>query len=260
MHSRIELIGLAGSGKSTLSRFIRKSAVDQSVSIYDNQRAYYRCFFRANFPGDLGPVGGLFPPCVMRYVVRNSGWGAEMQSRFQTAHPGVHETMERMLYEYTTASSRKQWMKKSYGLAEAQYQAAREHLRPDESILFDEGFVHYASSLFCPPEPKRPLSEDDVRTYLDAVPLPDSCIFTRSPIEVCKRRMDAREKGRPGQYAHLSDDEFDRYLERAERCRRLLKSTLEDSSADVVEFDTDTSLEATAAKARRFVALKTDHA
>ncbi|MFU8867006.1 hypothetical protein [Natronococcus sp.] len=147
---------------------------------------------------------------------------------------------------------------KKYGLTVAQYQAAQEYLRSDETILFDEGFVHYASSLFCPPRPKHSLSEEDIQTYLNVVPLPDYCIFTRSPVEICKRRMGDREKGRPGQYTHLSEDEFDRYLKRAERCRRLLKSVLEDSSVDVVEFDTDTTLEETASKARKFVSLKTD--
>jgi adenylate kinase len=260
MRSQIELVGLAGSGKSTVSRLIRRSAADRSVSIYDNQSAYYRFFFRANAPGDLGQLGEIVPPRVMRYVTRNNDWGLEMQSRFQATHPGVHGVMERLLHKYTSSPERKKWMITKFCVTEAQYQAAQEFLRRNEAVLFDEGFIHYTTSLLCPPQPKQRIEETDVRTYLNAIPLPKVCIVTQAPIEVCKRRMETREKGRPGQYAHLSEHEFNQHLERAERCKQLVKSVLEDSGVDVFELDTDSSLAETAAEVEQFVAFKIDHA
>jgi thymidylate kinase len=259
MRSQIELVGLAGSGKSTVSRLIRQTAANRSISIYDNQRAYYRSFLRANFPGDLGRASEIVPLRMMRYVTRNNDWGLKMQARFQATHPSVHRKMLQLLDKYTSSLSRKEWMITKYCVTESQYQATQEFLQQDEIVLFDEGFVHYAGSLLCPPQPKQQIEESDVRTYLDAIPLPNVCVITQARIEVCKHRMKTREKGRPGQYAHLSEPEFERYLERTERCRQLLKSALEDSGVDVFEIDTNNSIEETAAKVEQFIALSTNH-
>ncbi|WP_255167394.1 AAA family ATPase [Natrononativus amylolyticus] len=253
MNAHVELVGLPGSGKSTLSAMVRDAAARRDEAVYDDREAYTTAVLRAYLPRPAARFGKRVPPRAVRALSRWSGWRADTQLAFQTNYPRSHERTSELITEYATSRNRYNWLVKKTLELEAHYQSAQRRLRPTESVLFDEGFVHCGLSLTCPPRPRKPVSNADLESYLEAIPLPETCLFVTAPIDVCKRRMDRREKGRPGQYSHLADSEFDRFLERTDRTMETIRSILEETEVTVVEFDTGTELTETKRAVDEFV-------
>jgi hypothetical protein len=70
------------------------------------------------------------------------------------------------------------------------YEFLRRRLRPDEALLFDEGFIHRVVQLFA--SENETADPEAVRGYVDQLPRPDLLIYPRATLDVCARRVYAR--------------------------------------------------------------------
>ncbi len=77
-----------------------------------------------------------------------------------------------------------------------QYEFLRTHLRPNEALVIDQGFVHRAVDLHASDRGEPDLAA--VSAYLDLVPQPDLIIHVNAPLGVCEARVFDR-----GPWAHF---------------------------------------------------------
>ena len=186
----VEFIGTPGAGKSTLLPVVRTCLRERGAEAYEPVEAA-RAFARRTVAGQvvshLAPRAWRSPLLWQLYYHLSSLYGCGFLAQragltwhvldSQRSRPRAAQgRARRVLY----------WFFRNAG----SYEFLRVHRRPDEALLFDEGFVHRVVQLYASAaqDPDRA----QIAAYIDLLPEPDLVIHVRAPKEVCLRRIYAR--------------------------------------------------------------------
>jgi thymidylate kinase len=186
----IEFIGAPGAGKTTLMPTVIGFFQERGFDTFTVVEAA-RPFAQRSTIGQA--IQALTPaswrrPLLWQLFYRLSGWQGR---RFRQKH--------RQLMQYVLASQahrplaadvRQRQVLHWFDRLTGYYTFLQAYIRPDETLVLDEGFVHRVVQLFSSSveQPKR----EQIATYLDLVPRPDLVIFTEAPRDICEQRIYSR--------------------------------------------------------------------
>ena len=122
--------------------------------------------------------------------------------------------------------------------------------RPNEIIIFDEGFVHRVVQTFVS-ESERP-DPDQVVEYLKLLPQSDSVILVKTPLDVCLARV--RVRGLQVRLRGLSAQDVAQFMANAERAVNVASQYLRDTGRTIIEIANNDDLDKCAAELRHDVA------
>jgi len=209
----IEFIGPPGAGKTTLLPTVIEFFQAQGVaafSVVDAARLYARRTFLGKFVYRMAPRS-LVRPLLWRvfyllsfiyrvmFLARNPRLLSQVLSH-QWRRPKEAEARRRKVLH---------WFIRFAGY----YEFLAAHARPDEVLVFDEGFVHRVVQLFASGVEKP--DKNKILAYVDLLPLPDIVIYAQASPEICNQRIFTRglwERFRNKSEAEISQFVFNAYL------------------------------------------------
>lgn len=239
----IEFLGAAGSGKTTVANIAIEHIRQQGWNAYSRFDAN-RLYAERTLAGRLSKLlpqplrkrtvdrfYADFRDREQRKVERKFHDLMDYVKRSQQARPEAAEVGRRRVLEY-------------YDHMKRQYAVIHALKRPEDIVIFEEGFVNRVSQLhISAAESPDPIG---VKKYLDLVPKPDHLIYVKVPTDQCIRRMAQRN---PVKYADPEAYNWlVRYCTNAQQAIQLAYEYLCEKGWDVIELDnSEHSLEAAAA-------------
>lgn len=154
-------------------------------------------------------------------------------------YPTTIEKASDYLWKYTDDTGRIDTMAGRMLSLVERYGAIDEYGRENTTILIDEGFAFSAASVLHPPQPARPVTEDDLRAYISAVPVPDVIIFTRASPACCVTRIRERSSGPPPSWDPLDPSDYLELATEAEAVAETIAELFEAEGSRVVEVRTE---------------------
>lgn len=106
----------------------------------------------------------------------------------------------------------------------AQYEIANQHLKDQETLLLDEGFINRTMTLFLYCDE---INKKLIKRYIKHIPKPDMLIIPEVPIETAYSRMKERSKGFPPAYAGLEFPQQRDILEKTKKLVQMVKSVIQ---------------------------------
>lgn len=231
----IEMVGAPGAGKTTLLAGIEggcRAAGLTPVTVHSAARP-----FAARSP--LGRLVCRMVPArredqalwvvfriesgwhTLRAVIDNRGLTRHVLTSQRRRPPAADARGRRVVYWYLRTMGSRRFL-----LARA---------RPDEVIVFDEGFVHRAVQLHASvvesPTPAQ------ISAYVADLPRPDLVVHVDASLEVCERRV--RERGVWTRLGHRSPAEIHRFLLHAHETVTLVRAELDRRCWTVIDVDND---------------------
>ncbi len=191
----VELIGTPGAGKTSLLPVVMDSLSEQGVTPRTMVGASRVYVARTT----LGAYIARFaPPRLRRALLWQlfCQFSRAYQFRFLLRHVRLaRHLMQGQAHRDASVKFRRhalRWYLRMLG----QYEFLRTHLRPNEALVIDQGFVHRAVDLHASDRGEPDLAA--VSAYLDLVPQPDLIIHVNAPLGVCEARVFDR-----GPWAHF---------------------------------------------------------
>ncbi len=215
--TQIEFMGLPGSGKSTVRAFLVESLQGRGIRCLSMEEALlsslkarvdgaaFRCLLRV-LPHGLAlkyaPL--IFTRSSLRYDSQNS---------FLSTHGSAMSAILNHEAFLSRAPREREATLSWFLLTAAQHQLIHDCTDKATPVMFDEGFLQRALSLFT--SPGKTLSPDRslISTYLDSVPRPDLVLYLEVDARTCRERILARTRGLPGRLAGKDPGEILSHLE-----------------------------------------------
>lgn len=247
----VELIGVAGSGKSTVAETLqsRNPAIQSLTDLHGT------VVTELLFPGPSSRLGARLSPRVLSYLARASGLSDRAVNFFSLTYPEMLSQTAHYTREYTDDPSRIEYVSGSTLDLVEQFGAVEEHsgLLWDDSagrdstappsdgpvLLVDEGFAFTAASVVHPPQHSRQFAPEDLRDYISTLPVPDAIVFVRASPDVCVSRMRKRQSGVPASWEHLDVDSLVDFAAEAETVAETIAEAFAARGTRIVEVETD---------------------
>lgn len=248
----VELIGPPGAGKTTLLPMVSAFFEELGLRAYPWVEAARPCA-RRTLAGatavHLAPEV-FHRPLLWQIFDRHS---ALYRLKFMAKYPQLTWYLARSQRQRPPAADARERQVSHWFFHHAgTYEFFKSHARPDEVIIFDEGFAHRVVQLFSSsvevPEAQQ------IADYLDQVPQPDLLVAVRASRKTCEQRIRSR-----GVWERLRDkepDEISRFVSNAHLATDLAIGRAREKGWTVVEADNDKDdLLATRMALRRRIAL-----
>lgn len=253
----VELIGVAGSGKSTVARELlaRNQAINSLAALHGTVTA------RLLFPGPTTALGERLPPKALSYLARGSGLTDRAVNFFSLQYPEMLPATARYARTYTTDTERIEYVSGAVLDLVEKYGAVDEHasLLSNESsagpldsltgeekvpadepvLLVDEGFAFAVAAVLHPPQKDRLFTPEDLRDYVSTLPIPDVIVFVRASPAVCVARMQERASGVPASWERLDADSYVDHATEAVTVAETIAEAFESRGTRIVEVNTD---------------------
>jgi len=183
----IEFIGAPGAGKTTLLPAVIHFFESRSYLAYTTVEAA-RPFARRTMAGKL--VQRLVPAVWQRPLLWRVFYLHSIGHRlsFMAQHPRLIAQVSASQRGRPTAADVRQrrvlpWLFHHMGT----YEFLRRYARPDELLLFDEGFIHRVVQLFTSSAEKP--TQTQIAAYLDLLPQLDLVIYVQASAATCEQRI-----------------------------------------------------------------------
>lgn len=218
MKLHIELLGIAGSGKSSLYRHALESGSQHGVPLAGAADSVLRGLAQSPTDRWRGTIAQNLPrrlrERLWRRLFKRSRERMTSLTRFMSLRPELLEIVlrsqnRRAAIERSSAQLL-EWMMDLF----ATYQLASESLGPHTSLLLDEGFCNRAISLLGYQFDRR--DAEDLAAYMATIPRPHHVIWIDAPVEQCAARLDRR--GWPERFAELGPEARMAYLFQSREC------------------------------------------
>ncbi len=207
----IEFIGAPGAGKTTLLpeviRFFESRGC-RAFTVVEAARPFARRTLGGKLVQRIAPA--MFKPPLLWRVFYLHSMGHRL--RFMAQHPYlVAQVLGSQRRRPTAADARQRqvlpWLLRHMGY----YAFLRRHARPNEVLLFDEGFSHRVVQLFTSsaekPNPAR------IANYVDQLPQPNLLIYVQASTAVCIQRIYQRGVWQRAQ--HKTEAEINQFVRHA---------------------------------------------
>ena len=186
----IEFIGAPGAGKTTLVPALTGFFAEQGIRAFTVVDAARPCASRTiagKAVNQLAPIA-LRRPLLWQLFYYYS---VLYRLKFIALHPRLMWQVIRSQRKRPTAAETRRrkvsyWFYRLIGY----YEFLKVYSRPDEVLVFDEGFLHRVVQLFSSHVEKP--SAQQIEAYVNLLPRPDLVIFIRAPREVCEQRLYSR--------------------------------------------------------------------
>jgi thymidylate kinase len=230
----IEFIGGPGAGKTTLLpaviEYLQQSDIT-GLSVVDAARPYAERTLVGKTVNFLAP-GSLRRPLLWQVFYYYS---LLYRLRFFAKHPKlirqVSSTQKRRPIPARERQPILYWFFHTTGY----YEFLSAHLRPNEALIFDEGFIHRVVQMNVSdiemPNP------DQVLAYVDLLPQPDLVIFVQSSPETCVNRIYSR--GLRGRLLDKSREQITQFVANAHRVVNLAVEHAKTKGWNIIEVDND---------------------
>lgn len=231
----VEFIGAPGAGKTTLLSVVAERLAVNNLQAYDVVGAA-RLFAGRTLPGRI--VQRLAPPFWRHQLLWQVFYRSSQLSRrrFRTKHPELLNLVEESQRDRPVAAAARQrrvtyWYDRHIGY----YQFLHDQIRPGETLLFDEGFLHRVVQLFTSiiEAPTR----NQIAAYVDLLPRPDLVVYTCASRETCEQRIYDRGLRLPWQDS--SPAEISQFVTNAHRAVLLAVARARHNGWNIVEVDND---------------------
>ena len=263
----VEVVGLPGSGKTTVSKKACKrrrkdtgktgqTRTRMCMWSYAYPVALCRrispiqtdLFCRQLFPRFIHPVGQRLPNNLISYI--KSGAKTENKDGTDDYSSDFLRLSKQLADKYTEDNNRRTKVVEMIDNRLTECDIMDAELSDDVVVLFDEGFVQRTHSIFCPPKPLQDIERDDLRQYLSAMPEPDFVVFLDVTPELAEKRMQSRKDGYPDSYSHMNTDEILSNLKRTEKCFDTVASILSEMDIQVARIENTETPEGAAEELR----------
>ncbi len=252
----IEFAGSPGTGKTALI-----STLSRSDDYMDLDEAYKYSIIKAltmEYPIFSHKLSSLLvkltPLTFRRYVLsRITGLNGRMIIRYCSKYPNGLSVFETFAKRYTDDRERQVSALNMMLPTIDKYMVIEEFWKKKGPLLVDEGFVQKGGSIFSPPKPSKPISEDDVKDYSKSIPLPDLLIIMKSDPEVCESRLRKKRGGYHSEYNKLDRKSMIDRIRRYDRFFEIISKELESEGVKVVEIDSQGDIRQMEEKAAKVI-------
>lgn len=228
----IEFIGTPGAGKTTLLPTVVDYLGERGIrarSVVDAARPYAERTLLGKAVSRLSPPG-LRQPLLWQVFYYLS---VLYRLKFFAQHP-------RLIWQVSSSQRRRPipadarrhvtyWFYHLVGY----YEFLAAHSRPDEALVFDEGFVHRVVQMNA--SDVEELDPDQITAYVNLLPRPDLVVYVEAPWEVCEQRIFRR--GLWKRFQDKSPAEVSRYVANSHRIVSLTVDYIQSKGWTVIEVD-----------------------
>lgn len=233
--NHVELVGVAGAGKSTIGRRIR----ERNPEIHSLIELHDQVVSELLLPGELAQLGSKVPPKILSHTARIAGLSDRGVNYCSLKYPQLLFKTAKYIDKYTDDDERLEYISTATMDLIEKFGMIDEHCQGSPTLLIDEGFAAKTGSILHPPQHSQPFSHDDLRDYISVVPLPDVIVFVRASPETCVRRLEARESGPPHSWNSLDPDSYVEFASDAQATAEYIVRTFESLGTEIIEVDTD---------------------
>ena len=256
----IEFFGLPGAGKSTFADHVVHTLFAQQRGVFHRWNAKQALMQRMvqSRSGMLWRGLSLLIKCGFQEPLVRVLWG---QSRyvFLLSFLQTYPDLIRQVVEYASSihpqpDMDSQTLVTWFCDVACVYQAARQWLRPQEILLWEEGFcqqVYYLIVAFR----QAGLDERKIAAYLQLIPKPDAAVLLLADPNQCEARMHSRSKGIANHLRMLSPAERIAVLEQRFQTYLVVAQELEARNVTVIRLETTEPGSASRMLAERLAAL-----
>ncbi|ORC32638.1 hypothetical protein B4O97_15885 [Marispirochaeta aestuarii] len=219
----IDIIGLPGSGKSTIMKDILLHRMLRRSPIYSPNRALLLGMKRVNVDSKYHFLVKYFPRLLFEnrigVIFCKSNYFSHYLIRYLSIY-GKSLSTYFELPEYEKISEKERKMALKYFLLGAsRYSFLNESIGDDAIVLFDESLSQRSLSFFNQSHIEIP--DNSIVNYLRKIPKPSMVVFVKTPPDECMRRMQKRNQGIPERIKQCSMLEL---LERLQQMEGQLES------------------------------------
>ena len=210
MKNHIEFLGLPGSGKSTLYNKIINQKYD---NLYSLEKAIDLSTKRAILNYQSNNKLKMTYRYIIYQLTKNFIYPVYKSNRFideeyrnyLVGNPGVIKKILDLFNEFNLNIDEKKKLYTWLDRLIAEYSLIKEYLSDNESVVIDEGFVHFSTSIW---QRKKPFDNKYylIEDYIKVVSLPEVLMYINvEPKEAYNRML---KRGRfPGPYKNLSKED-----------------------------------------------------
>ncbi len=229
----IEFIGTPGSGKTTLMPVVMECLHEYGMRGFSVVEAARPCVRRTL----LGKVVNRLTPAawherLLWQVFYHSG--TLCQLKFSAQHPRLMRHVIISQWGRPPAADVRRrrvlhWFFRLIG----SYEFLTVHLRPDEVLVLDEGFLHRVVQMNASDVEEPDLAR--ILAYVNLVPRPNLVIFSQALPETCEKRIYRR--GLWEHFRHKSPAQISRYVANSHRVVNLTVDYIKSQGWTVIEID-----------------------
>lgn len=236
----IELLGIAGSGKSTIATEL----CARNEDMYSLSESHQGTVSQVLIPGPLTGIGPRLPSEVISYMTRVSGLSGRSVNFYRMKYPDSLSKAGRYARKYTDDEDRVDYVAKKVLSLVEQYGTIDEYSEGKGTVVIDEGFSFSAASVLHPPQHTRRVGEEDLRDYISTLPVPDAIILVKVSPRVCLERIHQRDSGPPASWERLNRESQFELATEATRVAESIAETFESRGSRILEVETaDTPVE-----------------
>lgn len=240
MVRHIELIGLPGSGKTTVRD---RLSTTSDTNLLSAPTAYKIALCKLICSGKFCCLCQYVPKSVMdkiqliynRLVTES---GAERYSEF-------YSVANNIIMRHTQNEDRRRTATKWLQKLLREYDTISRAFLPPKTVIFDEGFLQRSLSFFCPPHPSTSPNTNHIQSYVDTMPHPDLVITLKVSTQTSYERMHSRSSGVPSSYSDLSRDQLNQSIERMDSYIEQVSTVVQSANIPLISVENEGSLERT---------------
>ena len=189
----IEMLGLPGSGKTTLFQYAA-DCLQTHRNVFTEREARIcslrYLLYRKSGVGKkiVGRIADILGKTLWNVIWQNYRYAAML--RFIQCYPAlaqfiIHATT---LLQRSSEAERLEWAFNFFST----YALFEENLRADDMLFFEEGVCQQAYNLIAFQSPTA--QRNALESYLDLIPKPACLIIMNTDAEICEARMEARQR------------------------------------------------------------------
>lgn len=233
----IELVGMVGSGKSTIARELPELLAKRGVTAYGGQQAIEICLDRSWF----SPLTHRLLSDAHRMRLNRAVYRWLIRPVWVLLFVLIHTRAVRRAFRASGSHSIPRWHRRKLRQLFLHTAAAasfvRPRLRKEEAMILEEGIVHRAVNLFAWGE----IDHERIEAFLSDLPPTDLLVSVDAPLPVCLDRVAAR--GLPRRLEHQDGETIERFFDRAAAIIEIVEDWLGRSSIPTITVFNGASLE-----------------
>lgn len=237
----VEFIGIPGAGKSTLRKNVLNQLKGAGADLFGSEEILFKELIAQKWSEDriTQSILKLLPEKIILKKVNHFFATSKLSlSAMCSFFVQYSELFSFVLNsdQFNSLQFNERKMALAFFLSSAAvYQMCNDSVDKETVVVFDEGFYQRTISMFLSPNIKNQISYEQIRAYINSVPLTDVLIWVKADKKVCIQRMSSRKKGFPRRVKNK--DEIINYLKDAESVFEHLAKSYDEKKQVLIELE-----------------------